>query len=166
MLLSDLEMKMGRVRIHPHVGVGCHSTATACQCSDAKSNLPCTLSAPLRITNLSNSYRGIMMTAGLKSVSTPVSRLLSCLGDKQCHQDDGVKQPGFLACRNHNAAEPVLLPEMKPRSRVAMSVPMGTSPNPSAHTELAGTWGYHLLRQKRETQAVSSVTPLEYEPYT
>lgn len=63
--------------------------ATAREHSDAKSNLPCTVSAPVRITNLSNSYRGIMMTAGLKSVSTPVSRLLSCLGDKQHHWDDG-----------------------------------------------------------------------------
>lgn len=98
-------MKMGRGK-KPSPGT---AQATAYKLSNAKSNLPCTVGACVRVTNLS--YRGIMMPAGLpESVSIPVSGLLSCLGDKECHQEDGSNQTGFLARGKHHADMPVLLP--------------------------------------------------------
>lgn len=96
--------------------------ATTCQCSDTKPNLPCTLSAPVR------KLICLILTAGLKSVSTPVSRLLRCLGDRQCHWDDGLQQPGFMACRKYNTAMPVLLPEM--RQEVGWLCPHGAKLKP------------------------------------
>lgn len=47
-----------------------------------------------------------------------------------------------------------------------MAVSHEAKPKPISNTELAGTWEYQLLRQKRETQAVSSVSPLEHEPHS
>ena len=65
-----------------------------------------------RVTNFSNSCSSIMMPAGLPEyVFIPLSGLLSCLGDKQCHWDDGSNQPGFLARGKHHIDMAVLLPE-------------------------------------------------------
>lgn len=125
---------------------------------------PVLFSTPVKIMNLSSSYRGIMMTAGLKSVSMPVSRLLSCLGIKQCHWGDGSKQPGFLAWGS--TAQPCLA-----AARVQWGkeqdgcVPTGLSSKPSAPTGLPGAGECHPLGHKRDTQAVSW-HELEHEPYT
>lgn len=67
-------------------------------------------------------------------------------GDKQCHQDDGVKQTGFLACRKHNTAVPVLLPEVEPE--VGWLCPHRTKPKPiSSHR--AG-WDMRVLPPETE----------------
>lgn len=105
---------------------------------------PVLFSTPVKIMNLSSSYRDIMMTAGLKSVSMPVSRLLSCLGIKQCHWGDGSKQPGFLAWGS--TAQPCLA-----AARVQWGkeqdgcVPTGLSSKPSAPTGLPGAGECHPL---------------------
>lgn len=63
------------------------------------------------------------MPGGLPElVSIPVSGLLSCLGDKQCHWDDGLNQLGLLTLGNHHTDMSVLLPKPgKTRRRMTMS---------------------------------------------
>lgn len=113
-------MKMGGGK-KPSPGT---AQATVCKLSDAKSSLPCSVSALARVKNLSNSYGGIMMPSGLpEPVSIPLSGLLSCLQDKQCLQDDGSNEPGLLAQGQHHTDMPVLLPETdEARNSTAVSL--------------------------------------------